>query len=130
MGAYPDLNTYSSSKTGNTHGTALAVCTGLEKEHWASRLQVSTLNFDKVNLVGVRGKVDEAEQKIIRDKKIRQFTSVKKLLNFMDETKAPVHISLDVSALDPEVLNSTGDLEPGGMETEDIKTIVQHALFN
>ena len=130
MGAYPDLNTYSSSKTGNTHGAALAVCTGLEKEHWASRLQVSTLNFDKVNLVGVRGKVDEAEQKIIRDKKIRQFTSVKKLLNFMDETKAPVHISLDVSALDPEVLNSTGDLEPGGMETEDIKAIVQHTLFN
>ena len=71
MGAYPDLNTYSSSKTGNTHGTALAVCTGLEKEHWASRLQVNTLNFDRVNLVGVRGKVDEAEQKIIRDKKIR-----------------------------------------------------------
>lgn len=48
----------------------------------------------------------------------------------MDERKSPVHISLDVSALDPEILNSTGDLEPGGMETEDVKTIVQHALFN
>ena len=45
---------------------------------------------------------------------------MKKLTNFMDETKAPFHISLDVSALDPEILNSTGDLEPGGMETEDI----------
>ena len=48
----------------------------------------------------------------------------------MDEERAPIHISLDVSALDPEILNSTGDLEPGGMETEDIKAIVQHALFN
>ena len=41
-----------------------------------------------------------------------------KLIKFMDESKAPVHISFDVSALDPEVLNSTGDLEPNGMETE------------
>ena len=48
----------------------------------------------------------------------------------MDEKQAPVHISFDVSALDPEVLNSTGDLEPNGMETEQIKTIIQHAAFN
>ena len=117
MGAYPDLNTYKSSKTGNTHGSALAVCTGLENEHWASRMNVKTLNFDQVSLVGIRGEIDEAEQNIIRDKKIRKFESVQKLIKFMDEKKAPVHISFDVSALDPEVLNSTGDLEPGGMET-------------
>ena len=43
---------------------------------------------------------------------------MKKLIEFMDETNAPVHISFDVSALDPEVLNSTGDLEDGGMETQ------------
>ena len=48
----------------------------------------------------------------------------------MDAKNAPVHISFDVSALDPEVLNSTGDLEDGGMETQQIKEIILHALFN
>ena len=38
IGAHPDLHTYKSTISGNTHGTALAVCTGLEKEHWASRM--------------------------------------------------------------------------------------------
>ena len=63
MGAYPDLHTFTSSKTGDTHGSALAVCTGLENEHWASRMNVKTLGFDRVNLVGVRGRIDEAEKK-------------------------------------------------------------------
>ena len=93
-------------------------------------MSVQTLKFDQVSLVGVRGKIDEAEQKVIQQKKIRQFTSVTKLKNFMDKKQAPVHISFDVSALDPKVLDSTGDLEPNGMKTEQIKDIIQHAAFN
>ena len=66
MGAYPDLHTYKSTETGNTHGTALAVCTGLESEHWASRQSLPTLGFDRISLVGLRGEIDKAEEEIIK----------------------------------------------------------------
>ena len=118
MGAYPDLHTYKSSETGNTHGTALAVCTGLEKEHWASRISLPTLGFDRISLVGLRGQIDKAEEEIIKKNKIRKLESVAKVIDFIKKTDAPFHISFDVSALDPEVLNSTGNWVDGGMETE------------
>ena len=87
-------------------------------EHWASRMSLPTLSFEKISLVGVRGIIDEAEKEIIRQKKIRKFESVTKVLNFIKKTDSPVHISFDVSALDPEICNSTGNWVDGGMEPE------------
>ena len=41
--AHPDIHTYSSTVSGNTHGTPLSVCTGLERTHWASRISLKKL---------------------------------------------------------------------------------------
>ena len=54
FGAYADINTYTSSTSGNINGTPLSVCTGLEKTHWASRLSLKKLPFDRLIYVGVR----------------------------------------------------------------------------
>ena len=75
MGAYPDFHTFKSSESGNTHGTALAVCTGLEKEHWSSRIGLKTLDFKNVTLVGMRD-IDEAEQEIITKERVHKLESV------------------------------------------------------
>lgn len=54
ISAYADINTYTSSTSGNINGTPLSVCTGLEKTHWASRLSLKKLPFDRLIYVGVR----------------------------------------------------------------------------
>jgi arginase len=44
--AHPDINTYAASQSGNRHGCPLSICTGLEQEHWGSRMSLPLLRFD------------------------------------------------------------------------------------
>ena len=55
--------------------------------------------------------------------------SVAKVIKFIENTDSPVHISFDVSALDPEICNSTGNWVAGGMEPEEVKSIIHHAII-
>ena len=41
--AHPDIHTYDSTESGNTHGTPLSIATGLEQQHWASRMSLPKL---------------------------------------------------------------------------------------
>jgi len=59
--AHPDIHTYSSTVSGNTHGTPLSVCTGIEKTHWASRLSLKNLDFNRLIYVGIRD-IDDFER--------------------------------------------------------------------
>ena len=52
-----------------------------------------------------------------------------KVIKFIENTDSPVHISFDVSALDPEICNSTGNWVAGGMEPEEVKSIIHHAII-
>ena len=72
--------------------------------------------------------VDEAEDKIIRQRKIQKLEGVSKVIDFIKKTDAPIHISFDVSVIDPEILNSTGNWVDGGMKPEHIKAIIETAL--
>ena len=38
--AHPDIHTYDSTESGNTHGTPLSICCGMEEQHWASRMSL------------------------------------------------------------------------------------------
>jgi arginase len=71
--AHPDIHTYSSTLSGNVHGCPLSICTGLEKSHWASRLSLLKLQFDRLIYVGIRD-IDDFEEAIIRKHNIRHFT--------------------------------------------------------
>ena len=73
IGAHPDINTFTSSISGNKHGTTLSVCTGIEKVHWASRLGLKMLPFDRLIYTGVR-KIDNFETEIIRKNQIKSLT--------------------------------------------------------
>jgi len=52
--AHPDIHTYDSTASGNTHGTPLSICTGMEQEHWASRMNLRQLSFQKLTYCGIR----------------------------------------------------------------------------
>ena len=71
--AHPDIHTYSSTVSGNTHGTPLSVCVGLEKTHWASRLSLTQLDFSRLIYVGIRD-IDDFEADIIKRHNIRVYT--------------------------------------------------------
>jgi len=71
--AHPDMHTYTSTVSGNTHGTPLSVCVGLEKTHWASRLSLKQLGWDRLIYVGIRD-IDDFEGKIIRRHNIKHYT--------------------------------------------------------
>ena len=71
--AHPDIHTYTSSVSGNTHGTPLSIATGLERHHWASRMNLKNLEFDRLIYVGIRD-IDDFEAEIIEKHKIRHFS--------------------------------------------------------
>jgi arginase family enzyme len=52
----------------------LSVCTGLEKNHWASRMSLKTLDFERLIYVGIRD-IDDAERDVIAKYKIKHFTT-------------------------------------------------------
>merc|ERR1712166_1323450 len=103
--AHPDIHTYASSVSGNSHGMPLSVATGIEKMHWASRMNLKLLPFDKLTYVGIRD-IDEFEAEVIRKKNIRHL-DVEAMLKYIHELDGPVHISFDIDAMDPAFVTST-----------------------
>ena len=125
--AHPDIHTYTSSVSGNTHGTPLSVCTGLEKTHWASRISLELLPFDRLIYVGIRD-IDDFEAEIIEKHKIKCYTPAMAIDFIKNNTKTPIHISFDVDSLDPSYVSSTGTRVDQGLHPQEARDIIESAL--
>ena len=75
---------------------------------------------------GIRD-IDNWEGDVIQEKKIRVL-DVADTVDFIRKLDAPIHISFDVDALDPELVCSTGTKVPNGLDTADVKAIIGAAL--
>ena len=124
--AHPDIHTYDSTESGNTHGTPLSICTGMEEQHWASRMNLRNLKFENLTYVGIRD-IDEFEGKTIREKNIRVL-DVPSVIDYIKTLSGPIHISFDVDALDPALVDSTGTRVPDGLEPEEVREIIKTTL--
>lgn len=124
--AHPDIHTFDSTESGNTHGTPLAICTGMEQQHWASRMNLRKLHFNKLTYVGIRD-IDEFEGETIRANNIRVLNTAG-VIDYINKLDGPIHISFDVDALDPELVDSTGTKVPNGLEPEEVRAIIKAAL--
>ena len=124
--AHPDIHTYDSTVSGNTHGTPLSICTGMEEQHWASRLNLRNLSFQKLTYCGIRD-IDEFEGQTINENNIRVL-NVTDTIDYIKRLDGPIHISFDVDALDPELVDSTGTKVPDGLEPEEVREIIKTAL--
>lgn len=124
--AHPDIHTYESTVSGNTHGTPLSICTRMEEQHWASRMNLRSLQFDKLTYVGIRD-IDEFEGETIRKNNIRVLDTTS-VIDFIKKLDSPIHISFDVDALDPKLVDSTGTAVPNGLEPEEVRDIITAAL--
>ena len=51
-----------------------------------------------------------------------------KAIEYIKKLDGPIHISFDVDALDPELVDSTGTKVPDGMEPDQVKSLIEIAL--
>ena len=123
------MHTYTSTVSGNTHGTPLSVCCGLEKTHWASRLSLKLLPFDRLIYVGIRD-IDDFEEYVIDKYNIKHYT-VEETIEWMQSNRnLPIHISFDVDALDPSYVSSTGTRVDEGLHPWEVRDIIADSLVN
>jgi len=128
--AHADINTPQTTFTGNVHGMAVAFLLGLHDTgkfkgfEWLS--QTRKFLSQRLVYVGLRD-VDPPEREIIRDLGIKAFTmqdvdryGVGKTMemaldHLLQRVNRPLHLSLDIDAVDPAYAPSTGTTVRGGL---------------
>jgi arginase len=123
--AHADLNTPTTSPSGNVHGMPLAAALGMAGELFESNgWTIPAVTPDRVALVGVRS-LDDGERRRIRDLGVRIYTMSdvdrigieRAVRESLAHIGGPgfVHVSLDMDALDPEVAPGVGTPVRGGL---------------
>ena len=123
--AHGDLNTPTSSPSGNVHGMPLAAALGLAGDGFTrDGLELPAVDRERVVLVGVRS-LDPAERTLIKERGIRAITMTEidrigieaAMREAIDRASGPgfVHLSLDLDALDPEIAPGVGTPVKGGL---------------
>lgn len=137
--AHGDINTPSSSPTGNLHGMPVAMLLGLvgKNEIPGFDWYKGRLRPEKIVYVGVRD-LDVGERRIINELGIAMFTAedveeqgirqvMAKALKCIDpQGVSPLHLSFDIDAVDPEVAPATGLHVPGGISKQDVHDLGEH----
>lgn len=127
--AHGDMNTPESSPTGNLHGMPLATLLGL----FRSGRDDSILLPENLCLMGVRS-LDPAEIELIDRMGIAVVTAdqiradgIEKALadSGLLEGSCPIHLSLDIDALDPTEASATGILVPNGLHSSEVLSICE-----
>ncbi|MGF1457027.1 MAG: arginase [Alphaproteobacteria bacterium] len=131
--AHADVNTASSSPTGNTHGMPIAAHLGLmpAADLPAAAGVSALLQPDRLAYLGLRD-VDAPEQAVLDSLGIFHLSTaemramgaglaVQTALARLDpERQHPVHVSFDIDVTDPALAPSTGVPVPGGASLEDL----------
>jgi arginase len=122
--AHGDLNTPTSSPSGNVHGMVLAAALGLDPTFASGAWELPMVEPSRVALVGVRA-LDDGERSLIRRLEAKVFTMSEVdrlgLERCIRESLAHiagpgfVHISLDMDAVDPSYAPGVGTPVRGGL---------------
>jgi len=135
--AHADLNTPSTSPSGNIHGMPLAAALGIGEfaDHpWAT---APTLREENVVLVGLRS-ADEAEQALIDERELTVFTMsdidrrgitavVDEALKIATDGVEAIHLSLDLDWLDPTEAPGVGTPVRGGVTYREAHAAMEQA---
>ncbi|NHX36063.1 MULTISPECIES: arginase [Halolamina] len=124
--AHGDLNTPTTTPSGNVHGMPLAALLGVrewEDVDWANAPRLAPEN---VAIVGLRS-LDDAEREILRDSPISAYTMseiddrsladvVEDALAVASDGTEGYHVSLDLDWLDPTIAPGVGTPVRGGVD--------------
>lgn len=135
--AHCDANTLAASQSGNIHGCPVAFVGGVQSpvDGWSWLLQYPRLPLSRIAYVGLRS-VDSFERVEILQKLKVPFATpedveregieqvVQRLLHEVDpEQNSPIHLSLDVDAVDPIYIPSTGTPVPDGLTAREARSL-------
>jgi arginase len=123
--AHSDINTPSTSPSGNVHGMALAAALGIAGPGFESDVwPLPAVDPKRVALVGTR-LLDDGERKLLRDAGVRVYTMSevdrigieRAIRESLDRIAGGgfVHVSLDMDVLDPDIAPGVGTPVRGGL---------------
>jgi arginase len=134
--AHGDMNTPSSSGSGNVHGMPLAALLGSEPAE-LSRLGGFSPKVlpEHTVLIGIRN-LDEREKQIVRDSRVRVFTMkdidragiaavTEQALAIAAAGTAGVHVSFDLDVCDPAIAPGVGTPVKGGLDYREAHMLME-----
>ena len=124
--AHGDLNTPTTTPSGNVHGMPLAALLGVKEWAGVDWANAPTLSPENVAIVGLRS-VDDAERELLHDSEISAFTMseiddrgldevVDDALAIANDGTDGYHVSLDLDWLDPTIAPGVGTPVRGGVD--------------
>jgi len=134
--AHADMNTPSSSGSGNVHGMPLASLLGPEPAE-LSRIGGFSPKVlpEHTVLIGIRN-LDEREKQIVRDSKVRVFTMkdidrsgiatvTEQALAIAGKGTGGVHVSFDLDVCDPTIAPGVGTPVKGGLDYREAHMVME-----
>jgi arginase len=134
--AHGDMNTPSSSGSGNVHGMPLASLLGPEPAE-LSRIGGFSPKVlpEHTVLIGIRN-LDATEKEIVRDARVHVFTMkdidrngiaavTEKALAIAGDGTAGVHVSFDLDVCDPSIAPGVGTPVKGGIDYREAHTLME-----
>ena len=134
--AHGDMNTPSSSGSGNVHGMPLAALLGAEPAE-LSRIGGFSPKVlpEHTVLIGIRN-LDEREKQIVRESKVRVFTMkdidrsgiatvTEQALAIAGNGTGGVHVSFDLDVCDPTIAPGVGTPVKGGLDYREAHMVME-----
>ena len=134
--AHGDMNTPSSTDSGNVHGMPLAALLGTEPAE-LSRIGGFSPKVvpEHTVLIGIRN-LDEREKEIVRASKVHVFTMkdidragiasvVEQALQLASSGTAGIHVSFDLDVCDPSVAPGVGTPVKGGLDYREAHMVME-----
>ena len=134
--AHGDMNTPSSTDSGNVHGMPLAALLGPEPSE-LSRIGGFTpkVRPEHTVLIGIRN-LDEREKEIVRASKVHVFTMkdidrsgialvVEQALQLASSGTAGIHVSFDLDVCDPAIAPGVGTPVKGGLDYREAHMLME-----
>lgn len=129
--AHADINTPSTTESGNLHGCPVAFAMGLDSENWPPHFNwikelKTKVKPNQITYIGLRD-VDDGEKKLLKDLGIKAFSMyhvdkfginevVRMALEAVNPNgENPIHLSYDVDGIDPMYAAATGTPVRGGL---------------
>jgi arginase len=134
--AHGDMNTPSSSSSGNVHGMPLASLLGSEPAELSRIGGFSPkVQPEHTVLIGIRN-LDEREKQIVRDSRVRVFTMkdidrsgiatvTEQALAIAGAGTAGVHVSFDLDVCDPGIAPGVGTPVKGGLDYREAHMLME-----
>ncbi len=124
--AHGDMNTPSTTLTGNVHGMPLSHVLGMWSDEDFPCKTAGRVHSTNSCLVGVRD-LDEREKKLIKDSGIHVFTMkeidrfgiaqiMQDVISIATTGTAGIHLSFDADVLDPSIAPGVGTPKKGGLD--------------